>query len=216
MLYCPKCGTENSDTTEVCTDCGRAFPRRNIATDAAPQQAADESGRIEVEEQAVAPSPTPEPRTTPFACPTCGTAASESAQFCQRCGKKLVGPDYGSFWLRLVGWVIDAVFIGIVSGVLAALGGSTVSFAGLAIGIVYYVGLNANGGTVGKRAVGLRLENAQTGEDIGYGAALVRYIVAFASAVFLLIGYLWVIWDDKNQTWHDKAAGSVVVISNAR
>ena len=128
----------------------------------------------------------------------------------------MVGPDYGTFWLRLVGWVIDAVFIGIVSGVLAALGGSTVSFAGLAIGIVYYVGLNANGGTVGKRAVGLRLENAQTGEDIGYGAALVRYIVAFASAVFLLIGYLWVIWDDKNQTWHDKAAGSVVVISNAR
>ena len=215
MLYCPKCGTENSDTTEACTECGRAFPPRDIATDAAPQQAADGSARVEADEQEVPPSPTPEPAAKTFACPTCGTAASESAQFCQRCGRKLVGPDYGTFWLRLVGWVIDVVFIGIISGVLS-LGGSTASFVGLAIGIVYYVGLNANGGTVGKRAVGLRLENAKTGEDIGYGAALVRYIVAFASAVILLIGYLWVIWDDKNQTWHDKAAGSVVVVSKGR
>jgi len=79
------------------------------------------------------------------------------------------------------------------------------------IGIGYYVGFNANGGTLGKRAVGLRLEKDGSGEDIGYGAAFVRYIVAIVSGLVLLLGYLWVIWDPKRQTWHDKAAGSVVV-----
>lgn len=119
--------------------------------------------------------------------------------------------DYGSFWVRFGGWLIDSIVIAAVSGILAIAGGSTASFLGLAIGIGYYVGLNAHGGTLGKRAVGLRLESDKTGEDIGYGAALVRYVVAIASAVVLFLGYFWVIWDDKNQTWHDKAAGSVVV-----
>ena len=119
--------------------------------------------------------------------------------------------DYGSFWIRFGGWLIDSIIIAAVSGMLAIAGGSTASFLGLAIGIGYYVGLNANGGTLGKRAVGLRLESEKTGEDIGYGAALVRYVVAIASALVFFLGYFWVIWDDKNQTWHDKAAGSVVV-----
>ena len=216
MLYCPKCGVKSADSAQVCTECGRSFPARDLATGVAPQQAAEVSRTVETNEQAMAPSPTPEPRANTHACPNCGTAAFESAQFCQQCGKKLVGPDYGSFWIRLVGWVIDAIVIGTVSGVLSQLGGTPASFLGLAIGIAYYVGLNANGGTVGKRAVGLRLQSDKTGEDIGYGAALVRYVVAFASAVVLLLGYFWAIWDDKNQTWHDKAAGSVVVTSKSR
>ena len=119
--------------------------------------------------------------------------------------------DYGSFWIRFGGWLIDSIIIGAVSGILTIAGGSSASFLGLAIGLAYYVGFNANGGTLGKRAVGLRLESEKTGEDIGFGSALVRYVVAIASALVLFLGYFWVIWDDKNQTWHDKAAGSVVV-----
>ena len=85
------------------------------------------------------------------------------------------------------------------------------SLIGFVAAITYYVVLNANGGTWGKRAFGMRLENAETGEDIGLGSALVRYIITFFSGLALLLGYLWCIWDEKNQTWHDKAAGSIVV-----
>ncbi len=127
-----------------------------------------------------------------------------------------VPSDYGSFWVRLGGWIIDVIVIGVISGVLSALGGDLGPFLGLVIGIGYYVGLNAHGGTLGKRAVGLRLESAKTGEDIGYGAALVRYVVAIASGIVLFLGYFWVFWDSKNQTWHDKAAGSVVVTRRAQ
>ena len=119
--------------------------------------------------------------------------------------------DYGDFWVRFGGWVIDAIALGAVSGVLTLLAGSTGFGLGLAIGIGYYIAFNANGGTLGKRAVGLRLEDDKTGKDIGFGAASVRYVVSIASAFVLLLGYFWVFWDDKNQTWHDKAAGSVVV-----
>ena len=193
MLTCSKCETNNDDSAAFCMECGSS-----LSGDAG-------SGTIEAREQSAASVPTTN------RCPHCGTAAAEGAEFCPRCGKSLSGVEYGSFWIRLGGWVIDAIIIGAVSGVLSILGGSTASFLGLAIGIGYYVGLNAHGGTLGKRAVGLRLQSEKTGEDIGYGAALVRYVVAIASALVLLLGYFWVIWDDKNQTWHDKAAGSVVV-----
>ena len=216
MLYCPKCGTKHPNSAQVCTECGSSLAARDVASGEAPQRAEEGSGTVERSEPAVAPSPTLEPRAKTYACPNCGTAASESAQFCQQCGKKLAGPDYGGFWIRLGGWVIDAIILGAVSGVLSLLVGNPGSVLGLAIGIGYYVGFNANGGTLGKRAVGLRLESDKTGEDIGYGAALVRYVAAFASALVLLLGYFWVIWDDKKQTWHDKAAGSVVVRDRAR
>ena len=81
----------------------------------------------------------------------------------------------------------------------------------IVISFGYVVLLNANGGTLGKRILDMRLQNRETGENIGIGMAVVRYFVAIASGLAIFIGYLWVLWDANNQTWHDKAAGSVVV-----
>jgi len=39
----------------------------------------------------------------------------------------------------------------------------------------------------------------------------VRYLVRLISAVFFLLGFLWAFSDRLNQTWHDKAAGTLVV-----
>ena len=81
-----------------------------------------------------------------------------------------------------------------------------------AVGLAYFVLLNANGGTWGKRILGMRLQDRTSGENIGIGRAVARYFVAIASGIALALGYLWVLWDDNKQTWHDKAAGSVVVM----
>ena len=120
--------------------------------------------------------------------------------------------EYASFWRRFGGFIIDAVIVGVAAGIISAFlspeAGSGVS---LVIGVAYYIPLNANGGTLGKRAVGIRLEDAETGENISIGRALVRYVVAIASGLAIFLGYLWAAWDDKKQTWHDKAAGSIVV-----
>ena len=49
------------------------------------------------------------------------------------------------------------------------------------------------------------------GEPIGYGRAALRWLVSIVSALVFLLGYLWMLWDSKKQTWHDKAAGSVPI-----
>ncbi len=192
MLRCSRCQTENPDHAQFCAGCGDRLSGGGFASDAAPIA------------EGVASAGT--------TCPSCGRPTPADAQFCASCGKNLTGVEYGSFWRRFGGYLIDGIIIGAVGGIIGLVVSSNASpIISLLIGLAYVVGLNANGGTLGKRAVGLRLEDAETGEDIGYPRALVRYIVAIASALALLLGYLWCIWDDKKQTWHDKAAGSVVV-----
>ena len=46
---------------------------------------------------------------------------------------------------------------------------------------------------------------------IGYGRAFIRWLVSIISALILLLGYLWMLWDKEKQCWHDKAANDVVV-----
>ena len=183
MLTCAHCQTENQDDARICRECGRDIPARDFARGVA--------------------------RAT---CPSCGEPASADSQFCSSCGKSLIDLEYAGFWRRLGGFLIDGILLAGVTVILGlALSPNASSTIGFVIGITYSVGLNANGGTLGKQAVGLRLIDAKTGADIGYPRALVRYIVAIASGLALLLGYLWSIWDGKKQTWHDKVAGSVVV-----
>ena len=91
------------------------------------------------------------------------------------------------------------------------IGGGAGVATGVAVGLLYYVTLNAYGGTLGKRAFGMRLRDAKSGANIGVGRSVMRVIVSVVSGLALALGYLWCIWDDDKQTWHDKAAGSVVV-----
>ena len=131
------------------------------------------------------------------------------AQFGER-----LSSDYANFWIRLVCLIIDASILAVLIGAFGhpvILGGPDGAFIGFLAGIVYVVGMNANGATLPKRAFGLRLEDTETGKDIGYVRALGRYGGAMLSAYVLLLGYFAVIRDDKNRTWHDKSAGSVVV-----
>jgi uncharacterized RDD family membrane protein YckC len=68
------------------------------------------------------------------------------------------------------------------------------------------------GRSPGRRAMGIRLVDAATGTPIGFARALGRTLFAgFVSYQLAGLGYLWAIWDDHNQTWHDKVVSAVVV-----
>lgn len=41
--------------------------------------------------------------------------------------------------------------------------------------------------------------------------AFLRWLVSIPSFFVLFLGYLWMLWDGEKQSWHDKAAGSVVI-----
>ena len=81
----------------------------------------------------------------------------------------------------------------------------------------YYIALEGSdaGQTFGKRVLGIRVVDLSGGGPIGYGRATVRYFGRILSAIPLLLGFLWMLWDDQKQTWHDKFANSIVVPESA-
>jgi uncharacterized RDD family membrane protein YckC len=86
------------------------------------------------------------------------------------------------------------------------------------VGVIYFSLLNggAKGQTLGKMVWGVRVRDASTGGPLGPAKAAVRYLApALLSIVtFGLIWLpdgLWLFWDRRRQTLHDKVAGSVVV-----
>ncbi len=127
------------------------------------------------------------------------------------------GPRAG-FWIRFAGALIDGILLAIVTVPLQLALPPAVYYAiALPLGIAYYVYLEggAKGQTVGKMAVGIRVYDLANGGSIGYGRAFIRYIGRYVSAIVILLGYLWMLWDPEKQTWHDKMAGSVVVPTSA-
>ena len=84
----------------------------------------------------------------------------------------------------------------------------------LLVMIGYVVQLGRTGQTWGRRIVGNKVIRVDNGDVPGIGRALGRELFAWiVSASILYLGYLWMIWDDDRQTWHDKVAGTIVVRS---
>jgi uncharacterized RDD family membrane protein YckC len=82
----------------------------------------------------------------------------------------------------------------------------------LVVFFLYVRALGKTGQTWGRKIVGIKVVGESTGEPIGFGRALGRQLFAsFISAQIIYLGYLWMLWDDKKQTWHDKVVNSIVV-----
>lgn len=141
--------------------------------------------------------------------------------------------NYASFGRRFVAVFIDGLILGLVSSVLSYVFGSgAVPFMRYSYGYgyptafpfgmvivptlitwgyyTYFIG--SRGQTVGKMAMGIKVVDLKTRTHPDYMHAFLREIVGkFVSGIVLLLGYLWMLWDGKKQTWHDKIAGTVVV-----
>jgi uncharacterized RDD family membrane protein YckC len=99
---------------------------------------------------------------------------------------------------------------------------NSVSFLVLFIGAVFFVGYatvmlgSPRGQTVGMMAVGVRARTDERLGPLGPARALRRSLVQLGLAYTVvggLLDVLWPLWDAKNQTLHDKAVGSVVVVA---
>ena len=121
--------------------------------------------------------------------------------------------EAAGFWRRFAAAFIDGVLLGIVSGILRAfLGTDGGTGLGTVASFVYFTYFHGRTGqTPGDAALGIRVVDIETGEVIGYGRAFGRSLVSIVSAIVLLLGYLWMIWDKRRQTWHDKAVSSIPV-----
>jgi uncharacterized RDD family membrane protein YckC len=130
------------------------------------------------------------------------------------------GPRAG-FWQRFVALFIDGIILGIVPLIIILSARSNGNGGLLALGyLVYFVGAIAyyvyfeggpTGQTLGKRAMGIRVIDFNTGGSIGHGRAFIRLIGRYISGLVCYLGYLWMLWDKEKQCWHDKMANDVVV-----
>jgi uncharacterized RDD family membrane protein YckC len=66
--------------------------------------------------------------------------------------------------------------------------------------------------TPGKLLIDSRIVDAETGKPITFKQGILRYLGYFVSAFGLGLGFLWVIWDERKQGWHDKIAKTVVIL----
>lgn len=119
------------------------------------------------------------------------------------------------FGRRFVSFVIDAVILGIVNQILMSVtGGDPTTSSGLntLVGLVYVIGFWTawNGQTPGKKAMGIRIVKAD-GSAFGVVPGIIRYVGYFISALVLLLGFIWILFDKDKQGWHDKIAGTYVV-----
>jgi uncharacterized RDD family membrane protein YckC len=133
------------------------------------------------------------------------------------------------FWRRFGASLVDGIAVSIVGGILnQALGyHETVGVHawiaggqgyGLLVSFVYFTFFHGRSGqTPGDAVAGIRVVDIRGDgtTPIGYGRAAVRWLMSIVSVVVFLLGYLWMIWDGKKQTWHDKAAGSLPVHAGA-
>ena len=120
------------------------------------------------------------------------------------------------FGTRFVAFIIDAILLGVINQIVASVfgGGDPTRVSGLTtlIGIAYIVGLWTywGGQTIGKKAMGIKVVKAD-GTPFGLVPAIIRYVGYIVSAVVILLGFIWILFDPNKQGWHDKIAGTYVV-----
>lgn len=124
------------------------------------------------------------------------------------------------WWRRVGATVIDGVIIGIPVGFILGLAGVSqngIEGVSALIFFVYLVGLLGmpRGQTIGNMGVRTRVVDANNPVvSISTGRAAIRAIVLLVLQITVIgwiLDILWPLWDARNQTLHDKAAGSLVV-----
>jgi uncharacterized RDD family membrane protein YckC len=118
-----------------------------------------------------------------------------------------------SFGARFIAYFIDAIILGIISGLVVATTGRGESFAlSTLVSFLYYwyFWTNHDGQSPGKRIMKIKVVKT-TGEPLTAVDVLARVFGYWLSGMAFGLGFLWAAFDSKSQGWHDKIAGTYVV-----
>jgi uncharacterized RDD family membrane protein YckC len=135
--------------------------------------------------------------------------------------------EYAGFWVRTGATVIDTLLFMLItfpllfmiygwsyldpqrSGFLAGPADFLITWVFPAVAaIVFWWYKQA---TPGKMILSLAILDAKSGNKPSAGQCTGLYFGYFVSMLPLFIGLIWVAFDKKKQSWHDKLAGTVVV-----
>ncbi len=145
-------------------------------------------------------------------------------------GPPLGRVQYASWWARAGALVLDWIIVGAVwfcffllAGVLETTA-PTLRTISLIAGVVVIIALpiynycflqSWNGATVGKRLLGIAVVRERSNHTLPASSLFGRWAMTNCLGILCNIGalldHLWPLWDDKNQTIHDKVVSSIVV-----
>ena len=99
---------------------------------------------------------------------------------------KASGPRAG-FWQRFGAALLDGIIVGIAVVILTVLLKGAGYAIGLLLSIAYFVYFEGGptGATLGKRAVGIRVIDFDSGGPIGYGRAFIRWLGRIVSSLVI-------------------------------
>jgi len=193
---------------------------------------------IQMLEQFTSPAqPAPAaPSTGSYATPSgfvIGAAPVTTVMTSEKRKNETFGPDsyeLADFGARFAAGIIDGILVNIaavVAGVIigVVLSGTTRSAStaqaiggiiGLVLGAGYQIYfLTRTGQTIGKQILGVKVVK-EDGRLLNTGEVILRIIGQIVGSLFLLIGYIWALFDQRRQGWHDKFAGSLVIKASSR
>ena len=110
------------------------------------------------------------------------------------------------FWIRMAALLLDVLLVGFVMSAL----GHVFHLHLLALAAYGAVMWKLRGSTIGGIIFDLRVVRLD-GRPIEWETAIVRALGCFLSLAVAGLGFIWIAFDEANQAWHDKIAGTVVV-----
>jgi uncharacterized RDD family membrane protein YckC len=155
-------------------------------------------------------------------------------------GGKMAVYKFAGFWRRFVAYTVDNIIINIVFFILAVIITTAFVLGSMSannlawitditnpsrvtpitlliaafyiiLSIAYFTYFHGiKGRTPGKMLMGLEVLSTE-GTSISFGIAFLRSVGYLVSSIFY-IGFIWAAFDKRKQGWHDKIAGTVVII----
>jgi len=225
--FCPYCGKAISERSKFCPSCGKSVPgRQQPATVAVDDRAAPPAAATP------ASSPTSasdRARTRPIVVgPAPGGDGGQRRRIAPPTYAFIGSLESAGFGLRYGAWMFDflitliaiMVFTFIVTAVsrqsVVGSNRDLLLVAGLTLLLFvlnFVVLAGRTGQTAGMRILGIYIVR-ESGKPFTIRQAAVRHLLGYplSTAAFFL-GFLWMLWDPRQQGWHDKLAHTIVVMS---
>ena len=210
--YCRACGVAVArESAFTCPQCGVTPLCHEHYYPSAPPGEPGEQGPNSLPHRPSGPWPQP---AASVPCPKCGARIRQGVQFCANCGAEQEGAvedvQYAGFMIRLGAAIIDSLITGIPAAIITSF--TDIPALGTLLSVVYYIMFTyLKGQTPGKMLLGLHVVDVN-GYRPNLKQVLLREVIGKAvSALALLIGYLWIIWNPKKRGWHDYIGSTYVV-----
>ncbi len=148
--------------------------------------------------------------------------------------KGAIALEFAGFWRRFGAYIIDAVVLSAIFGVLQPLlwpdFGKLFNFStsfdsnywmtqfrvlanvisAILSGVYFVVFWVWRGQTLGMMVAGVKVVRID-GTQVDTGRAIVRYLGYLISIIPFFLGFIWIAFDAHKQGWHDKLAETYVV-----